>query len=49
MRVAGGEGLAAAHGHLDEGAGIVAGERLFQIGDDAVLVGPKAVGVAGAA
>ncbi len=41
--VAGGEGFAAAHGHVDQGARIVAGERLFQVYDDAVLVVPESL------
>ena len=41
--IAGGEGLSAAHGHVDEGARVIASERLFQVGDDAVLVAPKAL------
>ena len=40
--VAGGEGFSAAHGHVDQGAGVIASERLFEIGDDAVLVVPEA-------
>lgn len=40
--IAGSAGFSAAHGHVDEGARMVAGERLFQVGDDAVLVVPKA-------
>src|ERR1019366_4030226 len=42
-QVAGGEGLSAAHGHVDEGAGVVAGEGLFKVRDDAVLVIPKSL------
>ena len=41
--VAGGEGLSAAHGHVDEGAGVVAGEGLFEVRNDAVLMIPKAL------
>jgi hypothetical protein len=40
--VAGGEGFSAAHGHVDQGARTVAGERLFEVGDDAVLMVPEA-------
>ena len=32
--IAGGEGLSAAHGHVDQSAGVIASERLFQVDDD---------------
>ncbi len=43
--VDGGEGLARAGGHLDEGARTVFGQRLFEIPDGGDLRGPEAFGL----
>ena len=45
--VDGGEGLAAAGGHLDQGAGTVLSQRLFEIVDGGDLGGPEAGGTQG--
>ena len=42
--VDGGEGLAAASGHLDQGARTVLGQRLFEIRNGGDLRGPEAGG-----
>ena len=45
--VDGGEGLAAAGGHLDEGAWTILSQRLFEIVDGGDLCGPEAGGTQG--
>ena len=45
--VDGGVGLAAAGGHLDQGAGTVLSQRLFEILDGGDLRGPEAAGAQG--